>query len=255
MKKIALLVLIGTMLVFSATAQRHEILIAAAASLTDVLTALQPAAEQAIGAGISINFGGSGALRKQIEEGAPVDVFFSAASSDMDLLENAHLIDAATRKNILSNVIVLIGGDGQAKTGGVEDLKKLLSSASLLAIGNPDSVPAGRYAVQALQSLDLYDIVEKKLVLGGNVRQILQYVESGSAPLGIVFSTDAASVKPGSPARILYAFPGSALKTPVLYPVAVIAASKYKTEAARLIAFLQGKIARETFEKAGFGVE
>jgi molybdate transport system substrate-binding protein len=255
MKKIALIILACTSLVLSASAQQREILVAAASSLTDALSVLEAEAEKVIGAKISFNFGGSGTLRKQIEEGAPVDLFFSAASEDMNRLEKAGLVEPGTRKDLLTNAIVLVGGDGQAKPGTIEELTSLLSSAPLLAIGNPDSVPAGRYAVQALKSLDLYGIVEKKLALGGNVRQVLQYVESGSAPLGIVFATDANSVKAGSPVARLYDFPESALTSPVLYPIAIVASSKNKSEAAKLIAFLQGKSAREAFAKAGFGIK
>lgn len=234
-------------------ASQNEIIVAAAASLTDVLTGLQAEAEAAVGAKILFNFGGSGTLRKQIVEGAPVDAFFSAAAEDMDNLQNAGLVEPGSRKDLLTNGIVLVGGDGQASPADMAALKTLLASASLLAIGNPDSVPAGRYAVQALKTLGLFSIVEKKLVLGGNVRQVLQYVEAGSAPLGIVFSTDAFSVKAGSPVKRLWEFPESALATPVVYPVAIVARSTRKIEAAKFIAFLQGANAREAFRRAGFG--
>jgi molybdate transport system substrate-binding protein len=254
MKKIALVVFACIALVASAGAERREIIVAAASSLTDALGSLKAEAEGAVGAKILLNFGASGTLRKQIEEGAPVDVFFSAASEDMDRLDKAGLVEAGTRRDLLANSIVLVGGDGQAKPATKGELEALLGSASLLAIGDPDSVPAGRYAVQALKSLGLYGLVEKRLVLGGNVRQVLQYVESGSAPLGIVFATDAGSVKAGSPVSRLYDFPESSLASPILYPVAVLSASKNKAESSRLIAFLQGKRAREAFSKAGFGI-
>ncbi|MCE1196248.1 molybdate ABC transporter substrate-binding protein [bacterium] len=237
-----------------AAAAPNELLVAAASSLTDALTGLQAEAEAAAGAKILFNFGASGTLRKQITEGAPVDVFFSAATEDMDSLQKAGLLEPGSRKDLLTNGIVLVGGEGQAKPADMGALKALLASASLLALGNPDSVPAGRYAAQALKALELFSIVEKKLVLGGNVRQVLQYVESGSAPLGIVFSTDASSVKAGSPVKTLWRFPESALATPVLYPVAIVAASVRKAEAAKLVAFLQGPIAREAFARAGFGL-
>ena len=253
MKVFALAVLVALLAAIPAVAQQ-QLLVSAASSLTDVLTALKSEAELRTGARISFNFGASGALRKQIEEGAPVDVFFSAASEDVDKLEKAGLLEPGSRKDILSNSIVLVGGEGQAAPADAEALKSLLSASSVLAIGNPDSVPAGRYAVQALKSLGLYGLVEKKLALGGNVRQVLQYVEAGSAPLGIVFLTDAMSVKAGSPVRRLYAFPESALQTPVLYPAAVVAASKEKAAAARFIDFLCGEKARVAFAAAGFTV-
>ena len=254
MKKYLILSMLLMAAIFSAGAQQTELLVSAAASLTDVLNSLKVDAEKATGAKILFNFGGSGALRQQIESGAPADLFFSAASEDVDRLEKAGLVDKASRVNVLSNAIVLVGSDKQPKPVTNEDLKALLGSAQLLAIGNPDSVPAGRYAVQALKSLGLYETVEKKLVLGGNVRQVLQYVESGSAPLGIVFATDALSVKAGSPVVRLYDFPQSAIATPVLYPVVVVSASAHKAEAAKFIAFLQTKEATDAFIRAGFVV-
>ena len=247
------------LLAFASTAfaQKAELLVSAASSLTDVLTSLAPEAERYLDARILFNFGASGVLRKQIEEGAPVDVFFSAASEDMDRLVDAGLVAGATRRDLFSNAIVLIGAGpaGRESAGpvsSVDGLRALLLSASLLALGNPDSVPAGRYAVQALTTYGLYPIVEKKLVLGGTARAVLQYVESGSAPLGIVFLTDARAVKPGSPVRVLFIFPADALTTPILYSAAVVGATKQGDRAAKLLQFFQGARARETFRRAGF---
>ncbi len=232
--------------------QAPQIIVSAAASLTDVLTELQPQAEAFTGARVLYNFGGSGTLRRQIEQGAPADVIFSAAAEDMDVLEREGLILPDTRRNLLSNSMVLIGGAGAAPARGVEDLRKLLSSADFLAIGNPDSVPAGRYAVQALTAYNLFSLVEKKLVLGNTVREVLQYVQSGSAPLGIVFLTDARSVESAGDVRELFIFPDTALKTPVLYPVAVVRATANPAAARRMIDFLQTDAARSAFEQAGF---
>jgi molybdate transport system substrate-binding protein len=242
----------------ASSAQRPEILVSAAASLTDVLTGLAPRAEQAIGAKVLFNFGASGALRRQIEEGAPVDVFFSASSEDMDTLTAEGFLTAATRKDLLSNRMVLIrapGGGAAPAPGATADaeadaLKAIVTDAALVAIGNPDTVPAGRYAVQALESYGLYDIVKSKLVLGGNVREVLQYVQSGSAPVGIVFMTDALAAPSGS-VQQLFVFPESST-LPILYPVAVVRASKHPEAAARMIRFLQGDAARGAFRQAGF---
>ena len=112
--------------------------------------------------------------------------------------------------------------------------------------------PTGRYAVQALRNLGLYGIVENKRVLGGSVREVLQFVQSGSAPLGVVFSTDARLLAAGGSARKLYDFPAESLGTPINYPIAVVAATKNPQAAARLAAFLQGARAREVYLKAGF---
>jgi molybdate transport system substrate-binding protein len=255
MKKALVAVFALSILTALSVAQEAKLVVSAAASLTDVLTALKGEAESSVGATLLINFGGSGALRKQIEEGAPVDLFFSAASADMDKLEKAGLLEPNTRKDLLSNAIVLVGDDALPPPKDAEGLKALLAGASLLAIGNPDSVPAGRYAVEALKSLNLYPLVEKKLVLGGTVREVLQYVESGSAPLGVVFLTDAMTLKPGGHAARLYLFPDSSIQTPVLYPIAVMSASRSKDKAVLLLAFLQGTQAKAAFAKAGFVVK
>jgi molybdate transport system substrate-binding protein len=147
---------------------------------------------------------------------------------------------------------MVLVGDAGTPLDGADGLRSLLAKAEFLAIGNPDSVPAGRYAVQALAAYGLYPVVEKKLVLGGTVREVLQFVESGSAPLGIVFVTDARSVKPGSPVRQLFVFPPDSLKTPILYPVAVVSASKSRDAATRLVDFFQGPAALQAFRAAGF---
>ncbi len=255
MKKIFWLTALLASLACPSFAQRHELVVSAAASLTDVLNALTPAAEAFTGARVLYNFGGSGALRKQIEEGAPADVFFSAAAEDMDKLEKAGLIEPGTRRDLLSNAIVLVTDMDIAPVDNVDGLRTLLAKAELMAIGNPDTVPAGRYAVQALTSAGVYGAVEKKLVFGGTVREVLQYVQSGSAPLGIVFATDALSANAGSHVRQVYVFPQSALQTPILYPVAVVKASKNPDSARRMIDFLGSAAAKEAFRAAGFVVK
>jgi len=231
-------------------AQQPQVLVSAAASLTDVLTGLAPQAEQAIGARLLFNFGASGALRRQIEEGAPVDVFFSASSLDVDKLLAAGLLVAGSRTDLLSNRVVLIGGPGAQPVDSTEALKALIAGAGLLAVGNPDTVPAGQYAMQALEAYGMSAAVKSKLVLGGNVREVLQYVQSGSAPLGIVFLTDVLSAPRGS-VQQLFVFPQAATQ-PILYPVAVVSASPNKEAAERYVRFLQGDIARAAFREAGF---
>ncbi len=233
----------------------NDILVSAASSLTDALKSLQPEAEQTIGASILFNFGGSGTLRKQIEEGAPVDLFFSAASQDMDKLERMGLLLGSSRVDILANTLVLIGGSGSSPVAGTAELRNLLKSAALLAIGNPDSVPAGRYAAQALRSMGLLGLVEGRLVRGGSVREVLQFVQSGSAPFGIVFLTDVLSLPAGGDTRLVYKVPPEYLDPAIVYPAAVIAGSKNPTAALKLLNFLRGNAARKIFEKAGFMIK
>ena len=239
----------------AAFSQQAQLIVSAAASLTDVLTELQPAAEAFVGAKVLFNFAGSGTLRQQIEEGAPVDVFFSAASSDMDRQQKEALIVAASRRDMLSKAMVLIGTKGSVPAVSVEELRPLSTKADLLAIGNPDSVPAGRYAVLILTTIGLYSLMEHKLVLGGTVREVLQYVESGSAPLGIVFVTDTLPAKPGSSLQKLFQFPDDAVKTPIVYPLAVVSASRNRIAAEKIVDFLSREPAREVFRKAGFIVK
>lgn len=239
-------------LAFPLGAQGRPLLVSAASSLTDVLSDLKPSAEKAVGAPIQFNFGASGSLRAQIENGAPVDVFFSASAADLDKLEAADLLSPGSRIELLSNSIVLVVEGRRAPLSGTSELARLLSEASILAIGNPDSVPAGRYAVQALKSLGLYSLVEGRLALGGTAREVLQYLQSGSAPLGIVFLTDAMSVKTGAPVSVAYAFPASALSERIVYPAAVVAASRNQAAAAAFLAFLRSSDARDAFAAAGF---
>jgi molybdate transport system substrate-binding protein len=247
--------LLSCALVAPCGAEPPQIIVSAAASLTDVLTELQPKAQAFTGAKVLYNFGGSGTLRHQVEQGAPVDVIFSAASEDMDRLQQEGLIIPATRADVLSNSMVLIGSSELEPASGVEDLRALLQKTEFLAIGNPDTVPAGRYAVQVLRTYGLYAPVERKLVLGGTVREVLAYVQSGSAPLGIVFATDALSVKPSSGIRNLFVFPDEALRTPIRYPVGVVSASRNRDVAQKMIDFLKTDPAREAFRRAGFVLE
>jgi molybdate transport system substrate-binding protein len=233
-------------------AQKAELVVSAASSLTDVLTSLLPDAKRAVGARILFNFGASGSLRRQIEEGAPVDVFFSAASEDMDRLEKLGLIVSQSRRDLLSNALVLISAERQKPVTSLPELRGVLAAAKLLALGDPSAVPAGRYAVEALRNLGQYDAVAGKLVFGGSVREVLQYVQSGSAPLGVVFATDALAAKPGSRVHRLFDFPADALRLAIRYPVAVVAATKNPGKAGKLLAFLQGPQATDAFRKAGF---
>jgi molybdate transport system substrate-binding protein len=232
----------------------QDITLAAASSLTDVLLQIQGDAQKYVGAQIFVNLGGSSVLRRQIEEGAPVDVFFSAARDDMDKLAQEGLIRTGTRRDLLKNSLVMIADPSTKAVTGREEMRKLVAAASVVAVGNPDSVPAGRYAVEALKKYGLYEIAQPKLALGGTVREVLQHVQNGSAPLGIVFLTDALSAQPpGSVVRI-FRFPAETFSSPIVYPVAVTTASKNRAIAEKLIEFLRSDAARSVFVKAGFEI-
>lgn len=192
------------------------------------------------------SYDSSGKLKAQIEEGMDADVFMSAAVKQMDELKEEKLIDEDSAVNLLENKIVLITAlDHSEDIKTFEDIKK----ADIAAIGDPESVPAGQYAKEALTSLGLWDEVEKKASLGTNVTEVLNWVAEGSADAGIVYATDAAA---NDKVTVIAQAPKDALAEPVLYPAGIVSAST-KKEAARLfLEFLQSEEAMEVFEKYGF---
>ena len=238
-------------LLAAAVAGAQDLTLSAAASLTDVLLQMQNSAQRFVGAQIYLNFGGSGNLRRQIEEGAPADVFFSAGREDMDKLQKQGLIVAETRQDLLRNSLVLVA-DPSTRAASAGELKSLVASAKLVAVGNPDTVPAGRYAVEAMKKYGLYDLARPKMALGGSVREVLQFVQSGSAPLGFVFLTDVLSAQPAGSLVRIFQFPADTFSMPIVYPIAVTASSKNRAAAAKLIQFFHGETARAVFVKAGF---
>ena len=162
-----------------------QINVSAAASLTDALTEIQKEYSKNNPNTIQFNFGASGALQKQIEEGAPCDLFLSAAKNNMDALEQEGMLLPDSRKDLLGNKLTLIAASEKAgQIKGLDDLSS--ASAESIAIGTPESVPAGKYAQQALQKAGLWDAVEKKLVYAKDVRQVLEYVDTGNVDCGIV---------------------------------------------------------------------
>ena len=236
--------------VFTA-AGAQDLTMSAASSLTDVLLQLQNQAQRFVGVQIYLNFGGSANLRRQIEQGVPADLFFPAAGEDMDKLQKEGLIAAGSRSDILRNSLVVIA-DPSTKAAAAADLRGLFASAKAVAVGNPDTVPSGRYAVEAMKKYGLYDLAKPKRALGGTVREVLQLVQGGSAPLGVTFLTDVLSAQPpGSVVRI-FQFPAETFSSPIVYPVAVTASSKNKLLAAKLIQFFRSDAARGVFVKAGF---
>lgn len=240
--------------------QNPELVVSAAASLTDVLNGIKDSAEKETGCKIVYNFGGSGTLRKQIEQGAPADVFFPADMKDMDLLQKNGKILPDTRRDLLANRIVLVAPRTGTDTATNDlpalkttaDLTRYLASAGRCSIGNPAAVPAGRYAEAALEKRGLYGLLKNKTVLGGSVRQVLQHVASGSVDCGIVFMTDWLAEK--GKLRLLSDFRDGTEDIRPVYPVAVVAASKLKDKAGQFIAFLAGPAAVAAFKKAGFEI-
>lgn len=223
--------------------------ISAAASLTDAMKDIQTAyAKEQKDVTLTLNFGSSGSLQQQIEQGAPVDIFMSAAAKQMDNLEAKDLIVKESRQNLLKNKMVLVASKNSK---GIEKLDDLATDkVKIIAIGDPASVPAGKYAQEVLTYYGLWDKVQSKLVLAKDVRQVLAYVEAGNAEAGFVFLTDAGISKEVKTVLIADEKSHSA----IVYPVAIIKDSKNSKEAADLIRFMSSDKGQAVFEKYGFTV-
>jgi molybdate transport system substrate-binding protein len=208
--------------------------------MTDIVASYSPAR-------IDLNFGASGALAQQIARGAPVDVFFSASSKSMDELARQRLIIRDTRRDLVRNEIVLVA----ASTSHVDSFDALARpEVKLVALGEPETVPAGEYGRQTLVSLRLWDRIKPKLVLAKDVRQVLAYVATGNAEAGIVYATDARTSRQ---VRVVAEAPPQS-HDPILYPVAVLAATHAAVAARAFTAYLAGPEARALFESRGFVV-
>lgn len=222
-------------------------MVSAAASLTDVMTEIGKAYSKANpGAMVRFNFGASGALQHQIEQGAPVDVFVSASAREMDSLQRSGSIDPATRCNVAGNELALIVPAGSKLTGW-DGLKS--SSVRRIAIADPNSVPAGRYAKETLSRRGLWDLLKAKYVFAENVRQSLTYVSTSDADAGLVFVTDARKAK----ARVRVVSEASDRDhSPIIYPAAVIKGNSRPAVAQRFVQFLNGPQARAILGRWGF---
>jgi len=226
-----------------------ELYVAAAASLTDVIAEI--AEEYKIVAPhvtIIPTFASSGALQTQIEEGAPADVFLSAAQKQMDALADAGLIIDDTRSNLLVNKVVLIvPADSDADIASFEDVAT--DKVTMVAIGD-ETVPVGQYTQEIYTFLGTWDAIQAKANLGADVRAVLTWVESGDVDCGIVYATDAASTEG---VKVICEAPEGSHK-PVIYPGAVVAATENQAEAEAFLEFLTGDVAVAAFEKAGFAM-
>jgi molybdate transport system substrate-binding protein len=231
----------------SPLAKQAPITVSAAISLKDVLDQLGREYERDNpGAKVTFNYAGSGTLQHQIEQGAPVDIFFSAAQKQMDALQSAGLILADTRKNIVANDLVLIAPSATDNIHTFQDLAK--SMVKTVALGEPATVPAGMYAQQTLEHLGLWSDVQKKAVYAKDVRQVVTFVASGNADAGLVYRTDAQT----SPKiRTIFTAPPNS-HDPIVYPAAVLKNSKDPDAAKAFLAFLETPHALEIFKTYGF---
>ena len=228
---------------------RVTLTVSAAASLKGALTEAEAAYRQSH-ANVEFvnNFASSGTLAAQIDQGAPVDVFLSAAAKPMDDLENKGLIAAGTRRNLLRNTLVLIA----PPDSGLRDFQGLADpSIRSIALGDPASVPAGEYARQTLAALHLLDKLKAKFVFGSDVRQVLTFVETGNADAGLVYATDAQA---SGKVRAVAAAPESA-HDPIVYPGAVVKGCRSEDAARKFVEYLGSPAAQAIFVKHGFTMD
>ena len=233
----------------AAGARGAELTVHAAASLTDALKELAPAYEQQSGDKLRFNFGASSQLARQIKEGAPGDVFFSADEIQMNNLDQAGLLAPGTRENLLGNALVIVvPADSKLAIASAADLAK--PEVKKVAVAEPSSVPVGVYTKEYLSRLGLWDKVSPKVVPTENVRASLAAVESGNAEAGTVYKTDALISKK---VRIAYEVP-TAEGPRILYPLAALKDSKDPAAARRQLGLLGGSEARIVFARYGFAV-
>ncbi|HET9390806.1 MAG TPA: molybdate ABC transporter substrate-binding protein [Steroidobacteraceae bacterium] len=229
--------------------EARAVLVFGAASLTDVLGELDKAYTDQTQVPIRSSFAASSVLAKQIEAGAPADVFFSADLDWMDYLDGRKLLRPGSRHDVVGNSLVLIApADSRVslKLAHGVDLGPALGPDGKLATGDPDSVPVGKYARAALQKLGAWDQVSGRIARAENVRAALAYVARGEAPLGIVYRTDALAEKR---VRIVARFPAGSYP-PVTYPIALTLHAG--PEAAAFEEFVRSEAAARIFHKYGF---
>jgi molybdate transport system substrate-binding protein len=226
-----------------------EVNVYAAASLTDVMKEIASAYEKESGDKILFNFGASNLLARQIIEGAPADMFLSADEAKMDGLEQAGLIATETRRDLLSNLLVIVVPYDSKLV--IASPGELVTKSQRIAVADPRAVPAGIYTKEYLTRLGLWQKLEPKIVPTENVRGALAAVESGNVDAGFVYKTDA-----NISSKVRVAFTVAVEQgPPIRYPVALIKGAKEKSAAAKFLAYLQSAGARKTFERYGFIVK
>ena len=233
-------------LVLSSPSHAAELVVSAAASLTNAFTDIGREFESShAGTKVLFNFAGSGQLLQQIAKGAPVDVFASADQETMDKAEG--LVEAGTRSNFVRNsLVVVVPIDSKLSVTSLNDLTK--SEFRHVAVGNPDNVPVGRYSKAVLQAAGVWDALRGKVVNTQNVRQSLDYVARGEVEAAFVYRTDAAILP--DKVRIVLEVPTA---TPVLYPIAIVKGSGGKSEAKEFVGFVHSGAAQKILQKYGFG--
>ena len=238
---------IAALLTIAAPAFAAELTVSAAASLGNAFKVLGQHYETRYpGAKVLFNFGASGALLQQLAKGAPVDVFAAADQETMDQAQKQGLVQASERRDFARNeLVVIVPADSAAVLTGLADLAR--AQIGRIAVGNPASVPAGRYSKHALEAARLWPAVAAKAITTDNVRQALDYVARGEVDAGFVYATDAAQAK----GKVKVAFK-VLLAAPVSYPIAPLAASANGAEARRFVAYAMSPAGQAVLAQHGF---
>ena len=233
-----------------AISQPDPLRVGAAISLQNVLQEIAAKYKQQTGRNVTFTFGSSGQLMGQIRNGAPIDLFISAAHQQVDQLAGEKLIAESSRRVVATNTLVLIvPADARDPPAGFKELAE--ARVRRLAMGEPRTVPAGQYAQQVLDHLKLADSLRDRIIYGSNVRQVLAYVERGEVDAGIVYRTDA--IESGEKVRVI-ATAEPAWHSPIEYPAAIVTGTKQKESAALFLDFLRSEAAAAVLESHGFGV-
>lgn len=233
--------------------EKKKITVFAAASMTETMEQIKKVYEEKHkNIELVYTFDSSGTLKKQIEQGAQADIFISAAQKQMNALDKTKtadakvVIDEASRFNLLENKVVLAVAKGNpAKVEKFEDLAN--DNITKIALGNSD-VPVGQYSEELLKNLKIWEKIQPKVTLGSNVKEVTTWVKEGVASCGIVYATDAYSAG----LEVVATAKKGMIKTPVLYPAAVLKDSKNAKEAKEFLEFLKGDECKAIFEKVGF---
>ncbi|MEG0830397.1 MAG: molybdate ABC transporter substrate-binding protein [Anaerovoracaceae bacterium] len=233
----------------AAKSDTKEITVLAAASLTDAIDEIIAEYNKDCSDKIIPSYAGSGDLVQQIEGGAPCDLFISASKSNMDQLADGSLIDTDSRKDLLGNTLTLVASKEKADVVKIDNLAT--DKVGKISIGEPETVPAGKYATQVFDSLKITDKVKGKVMNGKDVKAVLNYVETGDVDCGFVYKTDAMMLKTGK----VICDVDSKLHDPIVYPAAIMKDSKEAEATANFYEYLSSDFAKKTFEKYGFTVK
>jgi molybdate transport system substrate-binding protein len=232
---------------FSGTPGSNELTVAAAVSLKDAFNEIAALNEKRNLTNVHFNYGASGTLQKQIETGAPADVFASAGASQMDDLAAKGLIILSSRVDFARNSLVLISPPKNFSIGSFSDLTK--PAVTKIAVGNPKTVPAGQYTEQTLNRLKLLPEIQPKLILAEDVRQVLDYVVRDEVDAGLVYSSDALSA--GDKVKVITRAPDES-HDPILYPIAIVKESKQQDAARKFIDLVLSPEGQSILTRHGF---